>query len=91
MIITLEARSPCPVCGCQLASYAFPDVRVNKRSIRARRGGYLWVGPDDCPECGFTARRAAQSYPATRWLPDAGSLADIAAYRARRWPEMAAA
>jgi hypothetical protein len=93
MMLVLEARTPCPVCGCYLRCFAFPSARVNKRSIRPLPGGYLWTGPGACPECGFDAGMGAPrlSFTASPWRLTTESQAEVEAYRARRWPETRAA
>ena len=93
MMLTLIARSRCALCGYWLSSYAFPSVRVNKRSLRQLPGGYLTCHSGACPECGTgshgspPAPYAAESFTAAPWRPDAKSLAAVEAYRARKWPE----
>lgn len=93
-MVTLEARTPCPICGCFLRCHAFPSVRVNRRSIRQLDGPYLRTNPGPCPECGFdTGMRegyraaAVSTFLATRYRLTADSAAEVEAYRARRWPE----
>ena len=90
-MICVESRSRCLLCGCWLASLAFPSVRVNKNSLRQLDGCYLICGPPRCPECGTStwgrpvpAPLARETFTASCWRPDAKSLRDIAAYRDRR-------
>lgn len=97
MMITVEARSPCLLCGCFLSSLAFPSVRVNRRSIRQLPGGFLICWPPACPECGTSTRGAhvpaplpRETFTASPWRLDARSLRDVREYRAKRWPEVAA-
>jgi len=92
MMITLECRSPCLLCGCFLSSYAFPSVRVNRRSLRQLAGTNLICHPGACPECGTGASGsppvpyAGEMFTASPWRLDAQSAAEVEAYRARRWP-----
>jgi hypothetical protein len=80
--VTLEARSPCLLCGYRLKSWSFPSARVNKHSIRIT-GPSIICGPlRECPECGTPA--AGELRMRYRLVPE--SVADVAAYRARRWP-----
>jgi hypothetical protein len=85
-MITLVARSRCPMCGCWQSSYAYPSVRVNKCSLRQLRGQYLTCAPGRCPECGHGSWPGAESYRATPWRLDAESAAEVESYRARKWP-----
>lgn len=86
-MVTLEARTPCVLCGYLLASWTFPSARVNKRSIRIT-GPSINCGPlRECPECGTPSAYEVQ----TRYRLTAESVAEVEAYRAKRWPELAAA
>lgn len=94
-MLTLCARTPCPVCGFLLSCYAFPPARINKRSIRQLPGTYLRTNPGPCKECGFYAHMQSPSpvpmmFTASPWRLTAKSQAEVEAYRARRWPEQAA-
>lgn len=96
MMLTLEARTRCPICGCYLRCFAFPMARINKRSIRQTPGGYLRTNPGPCPECGFDACTRAPAlapgtFVASLWRLTVESQAEVEAYRARRWPETRAA
>jgi hypothetical protein len=84
-MITLVARSRCPMCGCWQSSYAYPSVRVNKCSLKQLPGTYLTCAPPRCPECGERSQDG-EAYRATLWQLDAKSAAEVAAYRARKWP-----
>ena len=85
MIVTLEARTPCILCGYLLKSWSFPTARVNKRSLRIT-GPSITCGPlRQCPECGTPAADEVR----TRYRLTAKSEAEVAAYRLRRWPELA--
>lgn len=87
MMLILEARFPCLLCGCQLKQWSFPTARVNKRSIRVT-GPSIIAGPQrECPECGTPTSEPA----AIRYRLTADSQAEVEAYRARRWPETRAA
>jgi hypothetical protein len=87
VIVTLEARTPCHLCGYLLASWTFPSARVNKRSVRIT-GPSINCGPlRECPECWTpTADELRKRY---RLTPE--SQAEVEAYRARRWPELKSA
>lgn len=92
VMVTAVARSPCLLCGCQLSSYAFLSVRVNRRSLRQLPGGYLRSNPGRCPECGTgshgspPAPYAGELFTASLWRLDGKSWAEVQAYRARKWP-----
>lgn len=92
-MLSLACRTPCPMCGCLLSCYAFPEARINKRSIRQLPGPYLRTNPGRCPECRFDAHMQMPAMPSTftasRWRLTAQSEAEVEAYRARRWPELA--
>ena len=91
-MVTLIARSPCLLCGCYLSSYAFPSVRVNRRSLKQLPGTNLICHPGACPECQTGAHGsppapyAGEMFTASPWRLDAKSLAEVEAYRAKRWP-----
>ena len=87
MIVTLEARTRCPIDGCFLRWVCFPSVRVNKCSLRQVPGAYMSWRPD-CPECGMWP---AADGPPGPWRLTADSQAQVDAYRAKRWPVQAAA
>lgn len=89
MVITVEARTRCAMCGCWLPIIACPTVRINKRSIKSLSGRYLIASPGCCPECGTWAH--GQMYRATAWRLTAASLREVEDHRARRWPETTAA
>ena len=96
MMLSLECRTRCPMCGYFLSCFAFSTVRVNKRSFRQLPGLYLRTNPGRCPECWFDGCLRAPAAPtgsftATLWTLTASSAAEVDAYRARRWPELAAA
>ncbi|GIH70291.1 hypothetical protein [Sphaerimonospora thailandensis] len=82
MMLALEAHYPCPVCGCRLRTVMTAEARINKRSLRVEP--FIGVAPGPCPECGATAQPPDRlTYELT-----AKSAADVAAYRAKRWPEL---
>jgi hypothetical protein len=88
MTITLEARTPCLLCGYQIRCLAFPSVRITKRSLRQQRGNYLRWGPGLCEECGtdnFHVRATV------RYQLHPESVTEVEEYRTQRWPELAAA
>lgn len=92
-MITLEARAPCPVDGYLLRWFAFPSVRVNKRSLRQLPGFSLRCQPGPCPECGLAlwSTSLPSTHLVTVWRLTADSQREVDAYRARRWPELVAA
>ena len=95
MMLSLECRTRCVICGCFLSCYAFPSARINKRSIRQLDGICLRTNPGRCPECGFDAGMRARSllpgsFTASLWRLTADSAAEVEAYRAKRWPEVTA-
>lgn len=92
MMVTLIATSRCLLCGCFLHSYAFPSVRVNRRSLKQLPGVNLICHPGACPECQTGAHGsppapyAGEMFTASPWRLDAKSVAEVEAYRARKWP-----
>ena len=80
-MVTLEARTRCPIDGCHVRWLTFPSVRVNKRSMRQLDGGHLSWRPD-CPECGLWP---AADTPSGPWRLTAQSQAEVDAYRARKF------
>lgn len=82
MWITMEARTPCLLCGYRHRVIRTGPFRVNKRSLRSL-GGLVSVGTHFCPECG--TRNAGQLIPVSpyRLLPDDASK--VTAYRQRKW------
>lgn len=87
MMLTLEARTPCILCGYLFSNWAFPSARVNKRSLRIT-GPSISCGPlRECPECGHPPAQETH----VRYRLTAESAAEVEAYRARRWPELKAA
>ena len=82
MMLMLEARSPCLLCGYQLACWAYPHARVNKHSIKVT-GPSITAGPYwECPECGTASVEALH----VRYRMRPESAAEVDAYRAKRWP-----
>ena len=84
MDVTLTARVPCVICGYRLKAFRFASMRITKRSMRGST--YLGCGPGACPECGFHSREPLPDGP---WQVMPDDLTKIAAYRLRRWPELA--
>lgn len=82
--VTLEARSPCLLCGYQIRCLSFPSVRVNKRSLRQMPGSYMCWRPGLCEECGTDNHHVVAR---VRYLMRPESAAEIDEYRARRWKE----
>jgi hypothetical protein len=87
--IVLEARTPCLLCRYQHQVIRSSTIRVNKRSLREVGVPLTSVGLRTCPECGTP--NGGELVPVSRFRLDVKSLAEIAAHRARRWPELAAA
>lgn len=84
-MVTLVSRSRCLLCGYLLESWAFPSAQVNKRSIRIT-GPSLSCGPlRDCPECETPSAEEVRA----RYRLTPESVAEVEAYRVRRWPELA--
>jgi hypothetical protein len=83
MFVTMEARTSCPLCACQIRVIMCGSARVNKRSMRVEPtlGALAY---STCPECGIDVR-SASSVPrsAYRLCPD--SEAQVTAYRKRKW------
>lgn len=88
-MVTLEARSPCWLCGHFCRVLRFSDVRVNKGSLRERGVSLVAAGERFCPECG--ERNAGQMIPVSRYRLWPEDAVKVAGYRARRWPAKAAA
>lgn len=84
MIMTVECRTRCSLCGCWIGLIACPSVRVNKRSVKQLSGQYLIARPGNCPECG--THEHGEMYRVTRWRVTAESWREIETYRKRRWP-----
>jgi hypothetical protein len=82
MTVTLEARSPCLLCGYHIRCLIFPPVRVNKRSLRQTPGNYLTCGPGQCEECGTENYWVAATL---RYWLTAESKREVEAYRTARW------
>lgn len=82
MMLTLEGREPCLLCGCQLRSWIYPTAVINKRSIRLKRDhDHLSAADWKCPECGTPAIQLMRAV----YRLTASCAAEVAAYRARRW------
>jgi hypothetical protein len=81
--VTLEARTPCLLCGYQQKVLRFSDVRVNKRSLR-ERGVSLIAVERFCPECREYISDGLMPVSAYRLHPD--DAAKVAAYQGKRWP-----
>jgi hypothetical protein len=87
MMVTLEARAPCPVDGYLVSWFTFPSVRVNKRSLRDL-GGVSLSWREGCTECGMWP---VWDRPAGPWRLTADSQREVDEYRAKKWPELVAA
>lgn len=84
MMVALVARYPCTPCGYLLKTLLVPSMRINKRSMRSV-GISIGIADRACPECG--ASTSLPDRPVYRLTAD--SAAQVAAYRLRRWPELA--
>ena len=84
MFVTLEARTPCLLCGFQDRVIMMGTARVNKRSLRVKAPLIGMNGHWRCPECGTEAQ--GELRPRSRYVLDVDSARDVTAYRARRWP-----
>lgn len=83
MLVTLEARTPCMLCGFRFRILMFASVRVNKRSMRTTAPMIGALGEHRCPECGTP--NAGDLRPRTTYVLDPESVAKVAQYRQRRW------
>lgn len=87
VMVMLEARSPCWLCGHFYRVLRFSEVRVNKASLRERGASLVAAGEHFCPECG--ERNAGELIPVSRYRLRPEDAAKVEAYRLRRWPELA--
>jgi hypothetical protein len=85
MMVTLEARVPCELCGYLLSRWSFPSAKVNKRSLRLTGPSIICGSLRECPECGTPTSETVQ----VRYRLVAESQAEVETYRLRRWPELA--
>ena len=83
MTVTLEARTPCWLCGYQHRIVQVSSIRVNKNSIRTLGNRLICLGTHVCPECGELNRGEPA---AIRFRMDPDDLAKVRAYQLRRWP-----
>ena len=83
MFVTMEARTTCPLCACQVRVIMCGTARVNKKSMRVEPtlGALAY---STCPECG-TDVRAASSVPRSAYRLRPESEAEVIAYRKRKW------
>ena len=84
MFVTLEARTPCLLCGFRDRVIMTGTARVNKRSLRVKGPLLGSVGYWKCPECGTQAQ--GELKPRSPYVLDDASAREVAAYRARRFP-----
>lgn len=82
MVTFLTEGPPCSPCGLRPRGIEVASVRVNRRSLKTV-GNTLGAMPRVCPEC----RAPAGDFVLRRWL-DRPDAVKVAAYRARRWPEV---
>jgi len=83
MYVTLEARSPCVLCGFRFRFVMFGPVRVNKRSMRTTGPVIGTSGEHACPECRWPNR--SDLAPRSPYVLDTESVAAVAEYRLKRW------
>lgn len=83
MMVTFHTEGPPCVCGLRPRGVEVARVRVNRRSLKTQGwslGGMPWW----CVECRMPADDGRRL---RRWL-DPADAAEVAAYRARKWPEV---
>lgn len=85
MFVSLEARTPCLLCGFRDRVIMCGMARVNKRSMRVRGPLLGATGHWKCPECGTVAQ--GELKPRSSYVLDEISARAVADYRARRWPQ----
>ena len=87
MFVMLEARTSCHLCGYNHRVLRFSTVRVNKHSLREQGTSLVSAGAHFCPECG--ERNAGELMPVSAYQLAPDDAAKVAAYRLRKWPELA--
>ena len=87
MFVALLASTPCLLCNYRHRVIRFSDVRVNKASLREKSVSLVSLGAHFCPECG--EQNAGELVPVSAYRLAPEDAAKVAAYRARRWPELA--
>jgi len=85
MMVTLTARARCGLCGFIRRGFMFPEMRINKRSMRSH-GVHLVMFKDRCDECGTISGTRPLGLV---WILDPESAEKVRVYRLRRWPELA--
>lgn len=84
MYVTVEATTPCSLCGYRIYLFMMGDARVNKRSLRVR-GPFLGaLRYHRCPECG-TDVGSDGARPRSAYTLSAEDAEKVAAYRMRKW------
>lgn len=83
MRITLQARSPCALCGFRFRVLMMATVRINRRSMRTTGPMFGTSGERLCPECGWPNR--SDSSPRTVYVLDSRSAAAVGEYRKRKF------
>lgn len=81
-MVTFRTEGPPCSCGLRPRGIEVAQVRVNRRSLRTL-GNTIGAMPWRCEEC----RAPAGDFAIRRWL-DRPDATKVAAYRARRWPEV---
>lgn len=82
MNIHLDYRVPCALCGTRLRGIAHYPARVNKQSIRTTGTGLIFTD-HRCYECGHPHDSGLTS--PDLWAMTAETVAEVAAYRERRF------
>jgi hypothetical protein len=84
VFVTMEARTPCPLCRYQVSIRMYGRARVNKRSMRVEGPLLGWFEFTNCPECGTDVRSLSLA-PRSAYRLDAESEAEVISCRQRKW------
>lgn len=82
MFVTVDARTPCLLCGYLLSVSMCGDLRVNKRSARFSATLGFWKYTE-CPECLAPVPRSGASL--TSMVLRHADAVKVAEYRLRKW------
>lgn len=83
MTVTLEARTPCLLCGYQHQVIQVSHVRINRHSMRTLGNGLISLGGHHCPECG-TENAASGIVPISPMRLHPADEAKVRAYQVRK-------